>query len=240
MTNLYRKKADIYKWLYINGIENYTIIFSKKYGFVVNVNTEVDLSYKKLDFIPVKFNRIKGNFICANNNLSSLEFCPKYIEGNFDCHDNNLTSLKFSPKHVRDNYYCGNNKLISLRYAPKKINRGLYCHNNEINSFKFCPKWIHKDFNCINNNLTSLKFCPKYIGGHFSCGKNNIDSFEFLPEDVKDKVYFNENLKLGEMQKVNDFNIIQNEHLKIAKEKYFKRLNRLFKEKSKKNYLVKI
>jgi hypothetical protein len=52
---------------------------------------------------------VGGNFNCFNNNLTSLENCPKTVSGVFGCSYNKLTSLTGAPKTVGRDFYCGNN-----------------------------------------------------------------------------------------------------------------------------------
>ena len=100
MTNFYKNKQQITNWLDKYEIKNYTLIPDENYDFVVDVNGHVDLDHKELITIPVKFNKIKGSFYCNNNQLNSLEFCPKVVGGNFNCSNNQLTSLKYCPKEI--------------------------------------------------------------------------------------------------------------------------------------------
>ena len=49
-----------------------------------------------------------------NNNLTSLEGCPKEVGDTFYCSSNKLTSLQYSPEIVNGRFYCGDNPLESL------------------------------------------------------------------------------------------------------------------------------
>ena len=46
----------------------------------MNVNKSVFLNNKKLTSIDIKFNQINGSFNCSNNNLETLEGCPKIVK----------------------------------------------------------------------------------------------------------------------------------------------------------------
>jgi hypothetical protein len=59
----------------------------------IDVDGDVDLSYKNLDRIPIKFGVVTGMFYCNNNNLTSLENCPNEIKSWFNCSYNKLRSL---------------------------------------------------------------------------------------------------------------------------------------------------
>ena len=63
-----------------------------------DVDGDVDLSNMNLDKIPVKFNLVGGYFYCSNNNLTSLEGCPKEVGGDFYCSYN---KKQFTEEEVR-------------------------------------------------------------------------------------------------------------------------------------------
>jgi len=92
----------------------------------------VDLWNKKLTQLPLKFGRIKGDFFCSVNKLTSLEGCPKEVNGDFYCNDNQLTSFE---------------------YAPKIIRGGFYCNRNNIKSFEYFPSFVEVDFDCDGNSI---------------------------------------------------------------------------------------
>jgi hypothetical protein len=52
---------------------------------------------------------VGGNFWCGNNNLTSLENCPKTVSGVFGCSSNFLKSLEGAPKFVGGDFYCTDN-----------------------------------------------------------------------------------------------------------------------------------
>ena len=49
----------------------------------IDVNGDVIIVNKNLYKLPLKFNKVNGNFYCSYNKLTSLEGCPKYVGGNF-------------------------------------------------------------------------------------------------------------------------------------------------------------
>ncbi len=123
----------------------------------------LNLSDLKLTVLPeiLKDITVGGNFFCFNNNLTSLENCPKTVDGTFDCSRNKLTSLINAPKYVDGTFYCHYNNLTSLDGAPETVGGSFYC------SF---------------NNLKSLNGAPKFVGGVFSCGFNEI---KFTEQQVR-------------------------------------------------------
>jgi len=49
---------------------------------------------------------VDGDFFCGNNNLTSLENCPKTVNGVFGCSSNKLISLEGAPKFVGEDFMC--------------------------------------------------------------------------------------------------------------------------------------
>ena len=76
----------------------------------------------------------KGNLNLQNLHLTKLPEILKDItvDGDFYCGNNNLTSLENCPKIVNGNFYCSWNKLTSLEGAPQKVDRHFICHSNDV------------------------------------------------------------------------------------------------------------
>jgi hypothetical protein len=72
---------------------------------------DLDLSDMNLTVLPeiLKDITVGGNFFCFNNNLTSLENCPKTVDGTFGCSSNSLNSLTGAPTSVGGNFNCRNN-----------------------------------------------------------------------------------------------------------------------------------
>ena len=151
---LLRKKEEIETWLNKYLIKNYELISNEEYGYIVDVNTDVDLSCYQLDYLKVKFNVVNGSFNCSFNELISLKGSPKIVNKSFFCNNNKLKSLKYSPNIIQKNFDCSNNKLISLKYCPKIIEYYFYCSYNKlsIEGLKYLPKAISKNYIYIDNN----------------------------------------------------------------------------------------
>ncbi len=109
-------------------IENYTINPDGS----IDVDRTVYLTGKNLDKIPLKFNRVEGNFYCSINNLYSLKGSPNYVGGNFCCSTNNLRTLKYGPKEVKGDYGCFDNNLVSLEGFPDYLGGSFYCMGNPV------------------------------------------------------------------------------------------------------------
>lgn len=148
----------------------------------IDVDGSVYISSRELTEIPLKFNKVSGNFNCQNNYLSTLEGSPKYVGGVFNCYNNQLTSLQGSPNFV-DGYFD--------------------CHNNKLTNLVGCPKEVGGSFNCYNNNLTSLEGCPNEVNGYFYCDNNPLESlkgfnlpYDKLVFDNKEKLIRKTKLKI--------------------------------------------
>ena len=138
------------------GIENYTI----KDG-LVNVDGYVDLSFKKLTKLPLKFGEVSGDFNCSRNQLTSLEGAPSRVGGNFDCSQNQLTSLEGAPSRVEGNFSCSYNKLTSLEGAPEVVEKNFYCYNNKLTSLKGGSKVRGTRYLAYNNQLINFYGFPE-------------------------------------------------------------------------------
>jgi hypothetical protein len=72
------------------------------------------------------------DFICNNNQLTSLEGAPQVVGEDFICNNNQLTSLEGAPQKVGWDFICNNNQLTSLEGAPLEIGRDFYCGGNPV------------------------------------------------------------------------------------------------------------
>jgi hypothetical protein len=129
----------------MNNNENIKDI-CKEYGIInykinpdgsIDVDGNVDLTSNSLEKIPLKFNKISGWFYCYENNLTSLEGCPKEVGSSFGCSDNKLINLIGSPTYVGNDFYCSINELTSLEGCPNYIGGEFMCYNNP-----FLPTYI--------------------------------------------------------------------------------------------------
>ena len=111
------EKAKTRAWLDKMNIKNYTI---NKDG-TVDVKRSVDIFGRRLTEIPVKFNKVGGDFYCDNNKLTSLEGAPEIVSGNFHCQNNDLTSLDGAPQTVSGNFHCHNNKVQFTEEDVRKV-----------------------------------------------------------------------------------------------------------------------
>jgi hypothetical protein len=199
-----QSKDEITAWLDEMGVKNYII----NSDLTVDVDGHVDLIAKKLKSIPIKFNKVVGNFRCSHNQLITLEGAPNEVGGEFDSFRNKLKSLKGSPNKVRDNFICSGNQLTTLEGAPNEVGGEFSCSGNQLTTLEGAPNKVGGDFWCSKNPLKSLDGKPDYVGGGFFISgitydrlfpeKNNkvwtLDDIDEEPArggaiNIKDKIY---------------------------------------------------
>jgi hypothetical protein len=102
------KRYLIEKWLKDHNIKYYYI----NKNLIIDVHGVVNLEHRKIGNLPeyIQFGKVAGFFDCADNNMTSLRGCPKYVEGYFACDHNNLKTLDGCPKRVDGTFHCNVNK----------------------------------------------------------------------------------------------------------------------------------
>ena len=121
----------------------------------IDVDDHVSFMNLGLTELPLKFNKVSGDFYCSKNKLTTLKGSPIEVGESFRCSYNELTSLEFAPQSVGEDFKCTDNKLTDL---------------------KGCPKFIRGDFFCTINNITDLKEFPDNMKGGIYLLSNPIDS----------------------------------------------------------------
>src|SRR5574343_502416 len=96
---------------------NYKDYIGKK----VNVTGSVFLNYLNLGKLPITFGTVGGSFGCAENDLTSLEGCPKEVGEYFLCCENRLTSLLGCPSKIDGDFDCSYNRLTTLEGCPRIV-----------------------------------------------------------------------------------------------------------------------
>jgi hypothetical protein len=86
----------------------------------------------EINKLPLKFNKVTGNFSCTWNKLTSLDGAPNYVDGHFSCNHNQLTSLEGCPKEVGGYFDCNNNQLTSLDGCPNYVGGNFHCFGNPL------------------------------------------------------------------------------------------------------------
>jgi hypothetical protein len=160
---------------------------------LLDVNGSINISGSNLFKIPLKFNRVTGDFICKNNSLKSLRGCPQVVGGAFDCSVNNLESLMGGPVHLGGSYNCSENKLLTLKGCAKQVGRDFLCNDNLLQNLVGSPAKIDGYFNCKFNKLTSLEGSAKDFFGRFNCSYNYLTDFSGISERFRGEIYANSN-----------------------------------------------
>lgn len=183
---------DVERWLDKHEITRYTVSSNLN----VNVNGNVNLRGKiSENILPITFENINGYFDISNNDLISLEGCPKEVDKDFDCSSNRIETLFGAPYSVGD-FNCSDNLLKNLSYSPKEIEGYFDCSKNQLTSIEGTPRTIKGYFKCSYNQIISLKGGPKYIKDYFDCSNNKIDSLREGPITVgKDYICHTNELK---------------------------------------------
>jgi hypothetical protein len=127
----HKNEGDIHRICNEYDIVNYTI----NDDLSIDVDGYVDLHDKGLTKLPLKFNKVNGDFNCTFNNLKSLEGAPKEVNGDFYCYKNDLTSLEGASKEVTGNFYCSNNQLYSFYSLTIDVGGKFYYGENPIACF---------------------------------------------------------------------------------------------------------
>ena len=91
----------------------------------IDVDGDVDLSFNDLTELPLRFNKVTGNFNCGVNNLTSLKGSPKWVGGYFSCSYNRLHSLEFSPDYVGSYFSC-RCEYLTNNYCESEIGGKFY------------------------------------------------------------------------------------------------------------------
>ena len=117
-------------------IQNYII----NDGLSIDVDGDVDLYKKKLEYLPLKFNYVGGTFNCSFNQLKILEGCPRTVVGDFFCDYNELKTLKGSPQTVDGRFSCYRNKLETLEGSPQTVGGDFYCVYNKLKDLEYFPE----------------------------------------------------------------------------------------------------
>jgi len=116
----------------------------------IDVNGDVSI-LRYLEQLPLTFNVVNGYFSCGDNNLTTLEGCPKEVYGYFACGGNKLTSLEHSPKIVEGDFFCRFNDCITSLDGLENTITGAF-------DIQYCE------------NLYSLKGFPKKVGSFWYNG----------------------------------------------------------------------
>ena len=167
------KAEDFFKRASVEEINKVLRVLPDGY----ELDCDVDLSKRGLTELP-DFSKIivGGNFLCDNNQLTTLRGAPRKVGGEFNCSSNLLESLEGGPQEVGLVFDCSQNQLITLEGAPRKVGGVFNCSHNLIFSLKGAPEKVDGDFNCSNNLIFSLDEVPIIVRGNFNCRHKFINN----------------------------------------------------------------
>lgn len=139
---------EIHKLCKYYKIKNYTI----NKDLSIDVEGKVILKEKKLEYLPLNFNFINGDFIINDNNLKSLKGSPNKINGTFRISNNNteIDSFEYT-KVIDEDLLCTNCGIRTLKNFPI-VNRFIFIQRNPIFSL------IHPFINKNNKNKLIQEF----------------------------------------------------------------------------------
>lgn len=151
-------------------IDQYTINSDGSIEVVGNVKFSKIMSF--LTELPLKFNKVSGDFDCSRNKLTSLIGSPIEVGGDFDCSYNEITSLEFAPKKVGGTFTFDN--MVKSIYTGNKS-----CNFNEVELYFRTndPKLIGLS-KIITDNACFLPIIFKY--------QHYYERFDELLEDILD------------------------------------------------------
>jgi hypothetical protein len=141
MSEMLKTKKEIIAWCHQYKVCNYTI----NEDLSLDVNDKVNLLETGLEFLPVQFNQVKGNFAISYNNLTTLKGCPKKVLGHFICQSNQLVSLVGGPEEVTGAYIAIDNQLKNLEGICNQVS-SLYLNQNPLLKLDILPHYIK---NCL-------------------------------------------------------------------------------------------
>jgi hypothetical protein len=152
--------------------------------------------------LPLKFNKVWGDFYCSKNELTTLKGSPIEVGETFNCNYNELTSLEHSPIKVGGDFLCGYNKLTSLKGCPKFINDDFYCSDNNIIKLEEIPDNMKGSIYFGNNPIGSISrsmnidFLRSFISYRIlKDGVINLKRLKYLMEQFDEPIMFFNNIK---------------------------------------------
>ena len=142
----------------------------------IDVDGGVNLGNLKLASLPLRFSRVRGDFDCSRNLLTTLEGSPREVGGDFNCYSNQLTTLEGSPIEIGEDFNCYYNLLTTLDGGPREVGGDFYCRDNPIDNpvYEILNKFLdHRkevlkvwsDFNVVRNGneISAYRFKEMFL-----------------------------------------------------------------------------
>lgn len=174
-----RKLGFTYKY-------DYSIIVNLFNCHVV-INRDLIINDPRIERLPFKINRVKGNCDITGGNLSTLTSTPNVVDGYFNVSGNNLTSLAYFPREVGGGIYINNNQIKKFTdtkgnsYFPDHLKGDFNCSSNKLGSLKGGPSIVDGRYDCSGNKLKNLDYAPTTHPRIFNCSGNPIEDFSSTP-----------------------------------------------------------
>ena len=157
-TEFLKTKEEIEAWLKEYEVEDYEI----HDDLTVTVDYLLDLSFRHLGSIPVKFRKTKSINV-SSNYLTSLDWAPEVVDGDFVCRGNKLTSLEGGPEVVKGSYLCSYNYLGNLKGIADEVGSNLQANGCDLASLEFLPNKIGGNLHIHDNKITSFRGIYKVL-----------------------------------------------------------------------------
>lgn len=91
-----------------------------------------------------------------------------------------LTTLEGCPREVKKNFYCDYNNLKSLVGGPEIVGGDFSCIGNPLETLVGGPRFVGGSFDCTNTYINNLEGAPQYVGGIFDCSARGIKTVDDL------------------------------------------------------------
>lgn len=101
----------------------------------IDVYHNVDIAVNSYKEIPIKFNKVFGNFNCSHNKLTTLINLPKEIHGDLDISNNNIKDLAFITQSGIVNLYAEDlHNLKDISNLPLTIIETVFLDTSNLDS----------------------------------------------------------------------------------------------------------
>lgn len=111
------------------GVQDFTINFDGSIDVMPRLGKgDVIMFQSQEKGLAVRFNHIKGDFICCYSELDNMKNFPKFVGGNLDISFSKIRSLEEMPEYIDRHFICtgcGFNE-TDIRSAAT-INGKVYC-----------------------------------------------------------------------------------------------------------------
>lgn len=145
---------------------------------------------------PHNIQIVNWNFDCSWWNIWDFLWFPLKINGDFICCNNEITSLKWMPKIVTWNIKCTKTKIFTLKYFSLQVWKNIdLSWNRYIYRLKDLPEIINGDLNISFCHLEHFSWFVKEIKWNFIFSHNKVNSLLLLPKVWKSIIANNNKIK---------------------------------------------